>query len=270
LVTLALSVASCNSKGTGDSGAKCQPTANAGPDQIVALGSTVSLPGPATPTAESKVCDPTDQLGYTWSFVQVPPGSALTDADFGATNGTSAATDTFVPDVVGSYVVSLVLTEASISSPADLAVITVGSDNLPPIADAGPDETGTVGARAVVDGSASSDPEGQPLTYQWTLASEPTDSKLGSTDLFDATSVTASLVPDVSGTYTLSLVVSDGVNYSHNLTLIRALPERARLHTSQEWRGENAAALSPAQIDVYGFTVTVVDVFDAGVAKPEG
>ena len=82
-----------------------------------------------------------------------------------------------------------------------------GSTNQPPIADAGPSYAVAPGEGAILDGSASSDPEGGVLTYRWTLVSRPLTS---SAALADATSVTALLVPDKKGVYRVQLVVNDG------------------------------------------------------------
>jgi LmbE family N-acetylglucosaminyl deacetylase len=49
-----------------------------------------------------------------------------------------------------------------------------GGGNQPPIANAGPNQTVQVNALVQLDGSASSDPGGNPLTYQWTQTSGPT------------------------------------------------------------------------------------------------
>ena len=82
-----------------------------------------------------------------------------------------------------------------------------GTTNQPPVADAGPSYAVVPGDRAILDGSASSDPEGGALTYRWTLVSSPSGS---SAALADATSVTALLVPDKKGIYRAQLVVNDG------------------------------------------------------------
>ena len=69
----------------------------------------------------------------------------------------------------------------------------------------------TTGNVAQLDGTASSDPEGAPLSYLWHILSKPAGS------LAVLSSTTASqptILIDVAGPYVLELVVSDGVQSS--------------------------------------------------------
>ena len=62
------------------------------------------------------------------------------------------------------------------------------------------------GDLVMFDGSASSDADGDPLTYQWTITTAPEGS---SASLVDAHLVAPTLVVDIPGTYVMSLVVND-------------------------------------------------------------
>jgi hypothetical protein len=62
-----------------------------------------------------------------------------------------------------------------------------------------------------LDGSASSDPDGDTLRYRWELESRPTGSVLDDADISDRTSATASFTADVVGPYVFKLTVRDGV-----------------------------------------------------------
>lgn len=46
--------------------------------------------------------------------------------------------------------------------------------NQPPTAQAGPDQSVQAGTGVTLNGSSSSDPDSNPLTYQWTLTTAPT------------------------------------------------------------------------------------------------
>lgn len=169
------------------------PTADAGADQSIRAGDTVSLDGSVS------FDDNTMDLDYAWSFFSLPGGSTATLI------GANTATPSFVADLVGTYVVELVVTdEGALLSLADQ--VEISTNNLAPTAAAGDDELVIVFTPVTLDGSASSDPENDSITYAWSLISQP----IGSTTvLIDDTTATPMLTPDLPGTYEVTLVVSD-------------------------------------------------------------
>ena len=78
--------------------------------------------------------------------------------------------------------------------------------NIAPFANAGSNQSITAGSVVALDGSASADINGDPLTYQWTLVSTPSGS---SATLSGATASAPSFMADVTGIYVASLVVRD-------------------------------------------------------------
>ncbi len=115
-----------------------------------------------------------------------------------------------MPDVAGDYILGLVVNDGAVDSAVDrvsLTVVAAGA-NRAPVANAGIDQNVSTGTTVTLDGSASADPDGNLITYAWTVDSRPAGSAAA---IADATSPRPSLAADKSGTYTISLVVSDGV-----------------------------------------------------------
>ena len=121
----------------------------------------------------------------------------------------TTATPSFIADVAGTYQVNLVvLDDKGSSSNIDIVTITVTSSNTnnAPIANAGNDQAVGVGTLVSLDGSASSDPDGDPITYNWTLTTKPSGSNA---ILTNPTTVTPSFTADIGGIYQADLTVTD-------------------------------------------------------------
>ena len=78
--------------------------------------------------------------------------------------------------------------------------------NSPPVANAGLDETVPMGRVAFLDGNGSSDPDGDLLIFQWTVASRPEGS---SVFINGPERPNPSFIPDKTGSYVFQLIVVD-------------------------------------------------------------
>lgn len=175
--------------------ANSAPVANAGSAQSVTVGSLVSLDGSASSDANS------DALSFKWAFTSKPGGSSA------ALSSATAVKPTFTPDVVGSYAVSLTVNDGKVDSTAASVTITASAANVAPVANAGTAQSVVVGSAVTLDGSASSDANGDTLTYSWSITTRPAGS---SAALSSATAASPTFTPDVVGSYTASLTVNDG------------------------------------------------------------
>jgi hypothetical protein len=86
------------------------------------------------------------------------------------------------------------------------------SENYRPVANAGPDQVVALGDTVTLNGSGSSDYDGDALSYSWTLLSTPAGS---AATLSDPTAVNPSFTVDVAGSYVVQLVVNDGTEDSN-------------------------------------------------------
>ena len=190
------------------------PVAAAGNDQTVNAGVAVALDG-------SSSMDPNgDPLGYRWTQVGGPPVTLQNAQSADPTFISPAATP-------GQQVLTfqLVVNDGTVNSAADTVTIRVrGTINWPPTASATAPTAASAGTSVTLNALSSSDPEGEPLSYQWTQ-----DGGFPVTLSSNSSPQTGFTIPSdaVDGLLTFTLVVHDGVQASSPLQVsvqIVALP----------------------------------------------
>jgi hypothetical protein len=170
-------------------------TANAGPDRSIVVGSVAQLDGSQSTGAGGSL------ITYQWSMVSYPAGSAAIIINPTTVNPTCT------PDLPGQYFIKLIVTDAKSITSEDTVTITASVANAAPVANAGIAQSVTTGTVVTLNGSGSSDANGDPLTYSWAFTSRPAGS---SAALSSATVVNPTFTADVAGSYVLNLVVNDG------------------------------------------------------------
>ncbi|MCP4344360.1 MAG: PKD domain-containing protein [Desulfobacterales bacterium] len=126
------------------------PVAEAGPDRRVCQGYKVFFNGAAS-------YDPNgDILSYSWDFGDGTPES-------------TEMSPVHTYKKAGKYTVRLTLMDSSDTACAISTDIASLSADTNPVADAGPDQLVDVGQNVTLDASGSMDPNGYPLTYNWTF-----------------------------------------------------------------------------------------------------
>jgi hypothetical protein len=178
------------------------PVANAGAAQSVAVGTTVTLQGNRSSDVDG------DVLAFQWTLLSRPASSQAVLVNATTVN------PTFVVDRVGTYVAQLIVNDGLMSSVP--ATVTITTRNSAPVAQAGANQTIRRGATVTLNGSASSDVDGNTLTFAWSLTTRPVGSTAA---LSNATSVTPTLVVDQPGTYVVQLIVNDGTTDSAPVTV---------------------------------------------------
>ncbi|MCL4303694.1 MAG: VCBS repeat-containing protein [Anaerolineae bacterium] len=175
-------------------GANQAPIANAGNDQSVNTGAVVTLNG-------SSSSDPDDDTPLTFSWTQTGgPTVTLSDA--------TAQSPTFTAPVdPATLTFSLAVTDALglAASTPDTIIVTV--NNQAPVADAGNDQSVNTSSLVTLDGSISSDPDGDtPLTYAWSQIGGPAVSLSNA-----ATASPGFFAPSDPAVLTFSLTVTDSL-----------------------------------------------------------
>ena len=135
------------------------PVANAGPDQTVQLGATVTLNGSGSNDVDG------NPLTYQWAFVTVPTGSTA------KLSSPTIVMPTFVADLAGQYVVKLLVNDGKVDEHSghrdhydDRRQYRAGRQ-------CGTGSVGAGGSTVTLNGSGSTDADKNTLTYDWSFVS---------------------------------------------------------------------------------------------------
>ena len=168
--------------------ANVAPSVDAGSDMTIDDGEAIQL--------HASGSDPNnDTVSYEWSQIEGPDATLPDMANQDITLTLSEA---------GLYRFSVVCSDSVNVSAPDEILVTINADNHAPTAFAGQDMDVEAGSRVILDGSGSTDPDGDEIDYTWTQVAG------AQVLLQDALSPNPWFDTDAEGTMEFELVVSDG------------------------------------------------------------
>lgn len=176
------------------------PAVEAGPNQILTLGTPANLDGAVTDDG----LPPPAALVTSWSKVSGPGNVAFANASAVDTTATFAAS--------GVYVLRLTASDGALQAQDELTVIVTTA----PVVNAGADQTLALPNQATLDGTVSDDGLPTPtLVTTWSKVSGP-----GNVTFDAASAVDTTAAFSAAGTYVLRLTANDGAfNTSDEITV---------------------------------------------------
>ena len=206
LITIVILLSSC-----GGGGASTTPTSNVAPTASIGQIVTPVLTGSVSSISGIGSDANGDVLTYRWSLKQKPSGSSIGIGVIGTERNLQ-----FTPDASGSFTISLVVNDDTVNSQE--ATLTFAANSLPVIGGGSlPIKNLLLGPPILLDASASSDPDGNQLSFKWSFYSKPSSS---SSQIASPTLSATSVTPDVVGKYELLVEVS---NANSKLSQVRTL-----------------------------------------------
>jgi hypothetical protein len=212
------------------------PTVDAGGDLAVDVQKQVTLHATGS--------DPNgDALIYKWKLASGP--AAISDR--------SGQDTTLTLTSPGQYKFSVTCSDGQLASAADEAIVLVNSVNHAPTAEAGNIPDVQPGQQVLLNGSGSTDPDGNTLTYSWKFVSGPVQ-----VTLQNAQTASASFTPGTTGSYVFELTVSDG--------LVSSLPDTVNVTVLKL----NTAPVADAGNDQNALVGDAVALDATGSYDPDG
>ncbi|MFQ6106558.1 MAG: Ig-like domain-containing protein [Thermoplasmata archaeon] len=172
--------------------------------------------------------EPMNKASFTWTIDPDPGGWGVPVWDVNNTTVTLSHSNAFTDQTL--YTLNVTTATSDASDPGNgLAAnysfsFTTGTANRPPVADAGPDKTVKVDESVSFDGTGSSDPDGDTITYFWEFG-----------DGTNATGATVTHTYTETGTYTVTLTVTDIHGATDQDTLTVTVEEKPADFLSQYW-----------------------------------
>ena len=167
----------------------------------VRIGTEVTLDGSGSSDPDS------DPLSYHWLFESMPPLAPIDSTKF-AEDNIENSQPSFTPLVGGEYKIQLTVDDGEDES-EESAQATVTASlfyNNPPTAVIDSDDEVRTGKTVDLDGTESSDPDGDAIRYCWSITEMPEGSEA---ELSNPTSDTPTFDADRDGDYKVQLLVSD-------------------------------------------------------------
>ncbi|NWF85224.1 MAG: OmpA family protein [Bryobacteraceae bacterium] len=136
----------------------------------------------------------------------------------------------------------------------------VRTGNDAPVADAGPDQIGVAAGAITLDGSASFDPDGDPITFQWDQVSGP------GVDISGRNTAKASFQAAAGQSYSFRLTVKDDHN-SMSLARVTVTTKEVPKVVIQRFNA-NPAVIEPGKTSVLSWQVLNADEVEiSGIGK---
>jgi hypothetical protein len=213
-----------------------------------------------------------DKITFTFSETLAPGQEDINDWKIidanGSTDLLAGLTNTNFQIIGNQLVITLAGTTGTDGTPRyrykdDLAVngvlkdasgnlVVLQTNNRPPIAKAGSPQS-VLPSRVILNASGSTDPNGAPLTFAWTVVSVPQPAN-PAVALTGASTATPTSVLTVPGIYTFQVTVSDGLDTASSTTTVTVLNT-----TPDAVAVVNSVVASATAVNLFGTLSTDVD-----------
>ena len=186
------------------------PVANAGSDIEITLPlNTVSLDGSGSSSPSGSIA------GYAWTKLSGPSGEVINDASASGTTVSNLSE--------GVYIFELKITDSSALTSTSTVTVTVKAAPLPPVADAGADQTIILPVNSItLSAGNSTAPSGSIVSYTWTKTSGPSGETIA-----NPSGTTTAVTNLGEGIYVFELKVTDNNSNSSTATvtvIVKAAP----------------------------------------------